>query len=173
MTIIGHIRVIFCLFYQVKTSAIEVAQTVLPKFEIAINSPRDFMPEDKKAHVVVYAKYTHGKPLKGKVDVLVCGYKKSVAINGQEKIEFDIEKDLKYDQKEGYKNYRVFARVIEDLTGLFQEDYTCITINDTYVISAEPQSYVKFKQGNTGSLTVRKILYIDWLINFSFKKCVI
>lgn len=161
MTIIGHIRVIFCLFYQVKTSTIEVAQTVLPKFEIAINSPRDFMPEDKKAHVVVYAKYTHGKPLKGKVDVEVGGYKKSVAINGQEKIEFDIEKDLKYDQKEGYKNYRVFARVIEDLTGLFQEDYTCITINDTYVISAEPQSYVKFKQGNTGSLTVRKILYID------------
>lgn len=149
------------LHFQVETLTIEVAQKVLPKFKIWIESPDTFMPEDKKAHVVVHAKYTHGKPLKGKVDIEVGGCKKSVAINGQVKIEFDIEKELKYDQKEGYKNYRVFATVIEDLTGLFQEDYTSITINDTYVISAEPQSYVKFKQGSTGSLTVRKILYIN------------
>lgn len=110
-----------------KIAVIEVAEYVLPKFEATIESPDHFCIEDGKVRVVVGAKYTHGKPLKGTAIVtvteedLLCdgrrsGYfryrkesrekkqeqlvQKSFAIDGQETVEFDIKNELKFDRND-------------------------------------------------------------------------
>lgn len=155
---------------QVKTATIKVDEYVLPKFEIGIDSPRDFMPEDKKVHVVVRAHYTHGKPIKCTAIVEVETYsqsllKKTVVINGQETIEFDIEKDLKYGQNTFEGMYRVTAKVTENLTGLSQECGIEINVHSSYVIRINSDTQTKFKRGSTAYFTVC-LLYIHRLFNY-------
>lgn len=124
------------------------------------------MPEDGKAHVVVRAKYTHGKPMRGTAVVAVyriCSdqalVKKEVAINGQETIEFDIKKDLKFvENKDRTICYAVKAEVTECVTGLSQTCEMDIKVDSTHVITTNPKNYAKLKRGSTTNLTVCKIV---------------
>lgn len=116
------------------------------------------MPQDKKAHVVVRAHYTNGKPMKGTVLIVIERWynelllKKTVAINGQETIEFDIEKELKFPQFG--ERYKVTAYVTETVTGLSQKCGMMINVCSRYVIYTSPDSCVKFKRGSTANITV-------------------
>ncbi|XP_055314135.1 CD109 antigen-like [Sitodiplosis mosellana] len=144
---------------QVKTATIKVAEYVLPKFKIEIESPGVFMPEDEKAHVVVRAFYTHGMPMKGTVDIAVKEYddpvmEKSVTINGQETIEFDIKNELQFNHTQGWKCYKMEAKVTEDLTGLIQSCKTNIEIETSYDIYTNLKTYVKLEQGTTANITI-------------------
>lgn len=135
-----------------------MAEYVLPKFEIEIDSPDDFTLEDQKAHIVVRAKYTSGKPLRGTAVVTIeddnyygyCGdnesnnkdlVKKTVIIDGKETIEFDIEQELKFgDNKKNkhfnVKYFNVKAEVTETLTGLSQSTQKSFKVHkNTYDIS--------------------------------------
>lgn len=145
-----------------------MAKYVLPKFEIGIDSSADFMPEDKKAHIVVTAKYTHGQPMKGIVIVEVferyeCKaiLEKTVVINGRETIEFDIKRDLKFNHNQiqnVIQFYKVKATVTENITGLSQTCEMDIRVCSAYVIRTNPDFCMKFKQGSTADVTVCLLL---------------
>lgn len=143
-----------------------MAEYVLPKFEAIIESSDHFTLDDEKVRVVVRGKYTHGKPLKGSVTVTVeeeepfgCFRyrreshaskaednfltKKTFNIDGQETIEFDIEKELKFDRSdknrwENVRNFKIKADVTEGLTGLVQSAEKTVKVHlDTYDISTD------------------------------------
>lgn len=137
---------------------------MLPKFEVGIDSPDDFTLADKTAHVIVRAKYTNGKPLRGTAVVTVKKYKylhypglknpvyhpnwknqedlleKTVLVDGQETVEFDIENELKCNEmktKEYFnvKHFNIKLEVTETLTGLSQSTEKAIKVHkDTYNI---------------------------------------
>lgn len=140
-----------------------MAEYVLPKFKVEIDSPGTFMPEDEKALVVVRAKYTHGMPLKGTVAIDVyeprsCEplVKKTVAIDGEKSVEFDIENELKYRQSNGtvFSVFRAKAEITENLTGLSQSCETNIEVGSTYAIRTNPDNHVKFEQESTANINV-------------------
>lgn len=137
----------FYYSFQIKISQIEVAEYVLPRFEAIIESPDDFTLDDGAVRAVIRAKYTHGKPLRGSVTVSITdknnfsthlfGFardnkpndntlvKKTFNIDGKETVEFDIEKELKFERNNSmywqtFKNYKIKADVTEGLTGLVQ-----------------------------------------------------
>lgn len=149
-----------------KIAVIEVAEYVLPKFEAIIDSPDHFTLEDEKVQIVVRATYTHGKALRGSVVITVTeednfGYfryrrvsqvnksedntlvKKTLVIDGQETVEFDIKKELKCDQNKddhyfNVKNFKIKADVTETLTGLSQSTEKTIKVHKhTYEISTD------------------------------------
>lgn len=133
-----------------KIAVIEIAEYVLPKFEVKIESDDHFTIDDQKVVAIIRAKYTHGKPLRGTAVVSISeednfGYfryrrgskakpedaaddasvKKTIVIDGRESIEFDIQNDLKFDRSESnkyfeLKNFKIKAEVTETLTGLSQ-----------------------------------------------------
>lgn len=147
--IIRHIFFYFC-WTQVKIAIVEIAEYVLPKFEVRVESCDHFTIDDQKIHAIIRAKYTHGKPLRGTAVVSISevdnfGYfryarrcsqakkpddddtcvKKTAIIDGQESFEFDIQNELKFDRSESnkyfdLKNFKIKAEVTETLTGLSQ-----------------------------------------------------
>lgn len=151
---------------------------MLPKFDIGIDSPDGFMADDNKLRLVVRANYTHGKPMKGTVVVEVerlfhlysdgrrdtVPAKKTVPINGQEKVEFDVKKELKFDDRRYFKSYYVKAEVTENLTGLSRSCEMTIDVEKSYVIRTNPENNVKFKQGSTAGLTV--CYFINLIVQF-------
>lgn len=145
---------------------IEVAEYVLPKFEATIESSDHFTLDDEKVKIIVRAKYTHGKPLRGSVTVSITEednfgvfrcrrvsevvkpedsslVKKTFNIDGQETVEFDIGKELKYDRSENnqyidVRNFKIKADVTESLTGLSQLAEKEIKVHkNTYNISTD------------------------------------
>lgn len=139
---------------------------MLPKFEAAIDSADHFCLDDEHVKVVVRAKYTHGKELKGTACVMVTeednfGYqryrreshadektdsalvKKTFILNGQETIEFNIKDELKFDRSDSnkyfdVKNVKIKAEVTETLTGLTQSAEKTVKIHkNTYEISTD------------------------------------
>lgn len=138
---------------------IEIAEYILPKFEVKLESDDHFTIDDQKIHAIVRANYTHGKPLSGTAKITISeednfGYfryrkhsraskpddddicvKKTIILDhGQESIEFDIEQELKFDRSESnkyfdLKNFKIKAEVTETLTGLSQCDEKTIKIH--------------------------------------------
>lgn len=136
---------------------------VLPKFKVEIDTPGTVMPEDGKVRVLVRANYTYGMPMKGTVVIeahklhrykrdlpLV---KKTVTINGEKMIEFDIKDELKFCHNKSQMNCYVRAKVTENLTGLSQECEANIEIDSTYEICTSPDD-VKFERGSTANMIV-------------------
>lgn len=50
---------------QKKTKTFEVAEYVLPQFEVKLLAPKYVLYEDPKFTATIDAKYTHGKPING------------------------------------------------------------------------------------------------------------
>lgn len=160
-----------------------MAEYVLPKFEIGFDSPDEFSLADKKAHVIVRAKYTNGKSLRGTAVVSIkdnennkniyyhCQFgsenrvfiEKTITVDGQEKIEFDIKDELKCEESKenktfDMKSFTVKAEVAETLTGLSQ------SVEKTIKIYKEPFNIVtdlnaaRLKKDSTVNVTVRKLM---------------
>lgn len=147
---------------QEKTATIEVAKYVLPKFEVAIESPDYFTFEDEKVAFVVRGKYTHGKPLRGTVIVSVFDENmmgsrmmfihssgqikqpalamKTVIMDGRENVEFDLKHDLKFDKSQWYNDgqIKLKADFTETLTGLTQSTEKMVEISkNAYKITTD------------------------------------
>lgn len=167
-----------------KIAIVEIAEYVLPKFEVAIESCDHFTIDDQKVHVIIRAKYTHGKPLRGTAVVSISeednfGYfryrrcsqakpaddddkcaKKTFTIDGKETIEFDIQNELKFDRSESnnyfdLKNFKIKAEVTETLTGLSQCAERTIKVHkDTYDITTDLRNDA-IKRESTIDLSVR------------------
>lgn len=164
-----------------KIAVIEVAEYVLPKFEATIEGNDHFTLEDEKVIVTIGAKYTHGKPLRGKAIVTIneednFGYfrfrresvasqeenmlvKKTVDIDGLEIIEFNIKDELKYDRSESnrffdVKNFKIDVEVTENLTGLMQSASKMVKVHkNTYDVSSD-LTHAGLKRDSSFDVTV-------------------
>lgn len=143
-----------------------MAEYVLPKFEVSIESPDHFTVKDKTLFAVVRAKYTYGKPLKGKAIVCVTEednfgcfryrresestenrdnalVRKTIDVDGSGQLEFDIEKELKYDRSESNRYYsvrkfKINVELVENLTGLTQSTEKTIKVHrNAYEVSTD------------------------------------
>uniref|UniRef100_A0A336LNM3 CD109 antigen n=1 Tax=Culicoides sonorensis TaxID=179676 RepID=A0A336LNM3_CULSO len=114
-----------------QTKTVEVAEYVLPKFEVTIDTPPHGVFKDGKIRATVRSKYTYGKPVKGEATIsayptLYIGSvqpfiqdaiaRKVVPIDGKATVEFDIKEELKLDQ-EYERDVIIEAIVEEELTG--------------------------------------------------------
>lgn len=120
-----------------------MAEYVLPKYEVIVDSTKDITFKDGKIRATVRAKYTYGKPVKGQATVsaypiLWLGsvqpfindniVRKSVQVDGKGTVEFDIKDELKLEGD--YERYvNIEAIFEEDLTGRRQNGSTQITIH--------------------------------------------
>lgn len=174
---------------------LEIAEYVLPKFEVKVESDENFTIDDKNVCAIIRAKYTHGKPLRGtavvsiseenhygcfrfrrhtsanKADDDETGVKKTFIFDGQESVEFDIEKELKYDRNDGdnyysrSKTFKIKAEVTETLTGLSQSAEKTITIHkDTYDITSDLRNDA-LKRDSTAALSVSWPVYFYTFIS--------
>lgn len=114
----------------------DVAEYVLPKFEVSIDSNPNVTFKDGKIRATVNAKYTFGKIAKGNatvtaevVDQYSCGnfgwhqapaaikIEKTVEVDGKKFVEFDIENDLKIIDTASEKTIKLVASFKEELSG--------------------------------------------------------
>lgn len=125
------------------TKSFEVAEYVLPKYEVIVDSNPHATFKDGKIRATVRAKYTYGKPVKGQVTVsaypvlwlgavqpFVQDYivRKVIEVDGKGSTEFDIREELKIEGD--YERYvNIEAIFEEELTGRRQNGSTQITIH--------------------------------------------
>ncbi|XP_053136283.1 CD109 antigen [Hemicordylus capensis] len=130
--------------YQIFT----VMEYVLPKFEVFLTTPQYYSPKDENFSGTVTAKYTYGKPVKGKVTISCfispvysrkIDITKTLEINGNVNFTFDhLEmKNITYINL--YENYlmpiEVIAVVTETLTGISQNaSATIFTRHVDYIL---------------------------------------
>lgn len=108
----------------------EVADYVLPKFDVTIDTPKHQYYQQGKLRATIRTKYTYGKPVKGEVTVSVYPKtygsfqpfvsnliaRKVMEIDGKAFVEFDIDEELHY--KEDYEQAVVMEAIVEEsLTG--------------------------------------------------------
>lgn len=108
----------------------EVAEYVLPKFEVTVTAPKDSTYSDKTLRINVKALYTYGKNVKGVVVVAISQpnyswnptpqptiVQKQVAIDGSAYVEFDLASELQVNPQNWQDDFDVTASVTEELTG--------------------------------------------------------
>ncbi|XP_076182301.1 CD109 antigen isoform X1 [Ptiloglossa arizonensis] len=120
----------------------EVAEYVLPNFEVTIDAPKHFTFKDSKITATIHAKYTYGKPVKGEVTVtaypdIFSGViqpiyqqpvRKVLPIDGKVTVDFDILSELKL--TDDYERpVMIDVAVEESLTGRRQNTSMQITLH--------------------------------------------
>jgi CD109 antigen len=125
------------------TKNFEVAEYVLPKYEVIVDTDPHVTFKDGKIRATVRAKYTYGKPVKGQATisaypVLWLGavqpfiqdniVRKVIQVDGKGSAEFDIRSELKIEGD--YERYiNIEAIFEEELTGRTQNGSTQITLH--------------------------------------------
>uniref|UniRef100_A0A8D2Q9Q0 CD109 molecule n=1 Tax=Varanus komodoensis TaxID=61221 RepID=A0A8D2Q9Q0_VARKO len=109
---------------------------MLSKFEVFLTTPLHYSPKDTSFNGTVTAKYTYGKPVKGKVTLaffpLYYGKKRTITktleINGSVNFALDsLEmKNITYIDWEEYMPVEITAVVTESLTGISQNSSTTV-----------------------------------------------
>ncbi|XP_034490951.1 CD109 antigen isoform X4 [Drosophila innubila] len=123
-----------------ETKSFEVAKYVLPKFQVVVESAKDIAKQDGVLKATIRAKYTYGKPVKGKATVSISpNYSyyspsgnsleqtKTVDVDGKGHVEFtlsDMELQSAYNPP-----LKVFAEVTEELTGNKQNASTTVNLH--------------------------------------------
>ncbi|XP_037033232.1 CD109 antigen-like [Bradysia coprophila] len=135
---------------QVKTFKLQVAEYVLPKFTVEIESPDYFIRDDEKFSVSIRAKYTNGKSVRGTAAVSVAKKNmfrtpiqaakydkmltlKTVAMNGKVTVEFDVQKEIFLPSDLGsraylHNSYEIRAEFMETLAGSSQKVEKAVTV---------------------------------------------
>lgn len=118
--------------------AFEVAEYVLPKFEVTVSAPKDLTYSDQAVRLTVNAKYTYGENVKGTALVSVTSQawsatpaapiiERKADINGNGFVEFQMA-DLKVSSQNWQDSFNVKASFTESLTGKVLEGTTTLTI---------------------------------------------
>lgn len=159
---------------EIKTKEIEVAEYVLPKFDVTIDAPTEFSAKNGKIRAIIRSKYTYGKLVKGEAIVSLTpsssysygmhsqskdSILKTIPIDGKGSVEFDVENDLKleFSQYTREKNYELKATVIEELTGRNQSASKYITIHQTRYKFESQQLKNEFSPGLPITFSVSEI----------------
>ncbi|XP_055641122.1 thioester-containing protein 1 allele R1-like isoform X6 [Toxorhynchites rutilus septentrionalis] len=144
-----------------KTQEFEVDEYVLPKFEVSVESPGITTFKDGSVKVIVRAKYTYGKPVKG--EATVSAYpdfrfhyvqpferdvitRKTVPIDGKGSVQFDLRSEIKL-EGDYTRDIVVEAIVEEELTGRKQNTTAKFTIHDKRYKMELIKNSDKFKPG--------------------------
>ncbi|XP_059619137.1 CD109 antigen-like isoform X4 [Phlebotomus argentipes] len=139
---------------------IEVAEYVLPKFEVTIDTPQFATFKDGKLRFTVRSKYTYGKPVKGEATISVYprffgSYQPFVSdlisrkvskIDGKTSVEFDIQDELKF-KEDWQRDITVEAVVEEELTNRKQNTSKTVTLYRTRYEVELIKSSDRFKAG--------------------------
>ncbi|XP_032591779.2 CD109 antigen [Drosophila grimshawi] len=120
-----------------ETKSFEVAKYVLPKFEVIVESAKDVAIQDGVIKATIRAKYTYGKPVKGKATVSLkpndaylddadgrMDQIKSIDIDGKAHIEFPLQPNSR-----STPPLEIFAVVTEDLTGRQHNSSTIVNLH--------------------------------------------
>lgn len=147
---------------------------------MTILSDDHFTINEHKVRATIQAKYTHGKPLRGTVVVSISDrenpgcfiyrehrsdddemcIRKTIPIDGQGSVEFDIQNELKFDRSENnkyfdWKNFTLQAEVTETLTGLSQSAEKSIKIHkNTYNITTDLSTMYRLNRDSSVDMTV-------------------
>lgn len=171
---------------EIKTKEIEVAEYVLPKFEVSIDSPADVSAKDGKIRAIIRSKYTFGKLVKGEAVVSLTpnhfkqrsgnngGVLKTVNIDGKGTVEFDIENELRTSFSE-YKTceYELKAIVVEELTGRNQSATKTVTVHQSrYKITPTGLSH-KFLPGLPLTFSVNFVKFAHYKMTLQLISCFI
>uniref|UniRef100_A0A1A9W1S9 TEP1-F n=1 Tax=Glossina brevipalpis TaxID=37001 RepID=A0A1A9W1S9_9MUSC len=121
-----------------KTTKFEVAKYVLPKFSVDIDTVTDMAITESHLKMTIRAKYTYGKPVKGKATVHVSPVNLEITtdLNGKSHLQFNLRKQLDIIVQNGYSwQLKVFAVVEEELTGNRQNSTVNINLHRSpYII---------------------------------------
>lgn len=131
---------------EVKKYKFEVAEYILPKFDVTIDTPKHQYFQDGKIRATIRTKYTYGRPVKGEVTVAV--YPKTYGsfqpfannlitrkvskIDGKAYFDFDIAKELNV--KEDYEQAMIMEAIVE-------EEFTGRKQNTTYDLFLHKSKY--------------------------------
>lgn len=116
---------------QSKRKQFEVAEYVLPKFEVTVSAPKDLTYSDSLVRVTVTGKYTYGENVKGTALVSITSQawsatpalplvERKVEVNGNGYAEFQLS-ELKVNPKNWQDSFDVKASLTENLTGSFKQ----------------------------------------------------
>lgn len=168
-----------------KIAVIEVAEYILPTLEVFIESDDHFTLEDKKVQAYIRAEYPNGKPVKGKATINVIeednfGYfryrresqctnpeetallKRIIDIDGRTLIEYDIERELKFDRSEknmyfDVKNFKISVDVTESVNGFTESAEKTVKVHkNTYDVTTDLTSDA-LKRDSTVDVMVNSI----------------
>ncbi|XP_037884019.1 CD109 antigen-like [Glossina fuscipes] len=127
------------------TKEFEIAKYVLPKFSVDIDTVTDLVITENFLKATVRAKYTYGKPVKGKATVRVSpvNLEKTIDVNGKGHVEFDLQKELKSALKGGF--VEIFAVVQEELTDNRQNNTIIVNLHSSQYTIKVPNAVREFE----------------------------
>uniref|UniRef100_A0A1B0BJ29 TEP1-F n=1 Tax=Glossina palpalis gambiensis TaxID=67801 RepID=A0A1B0BJ29_9MUSC len=127
------------------TKEFEVAKYVLPKFSVDIDTVTDLVITENFLKATVRAKYTYGKPVKGKATVRVSpvNLEKTIDVNGKGHVEFDLQKELKSALKGGF--VEIFVVVQEELTDNRQNNTIIVNLHSSQYTIKVPNAVREFE----------------------------
>ncbi|XP_049951328.1 CD109 antigen-like isoform X5 [Schistocerca serialis cubense] len=140
--VLGDWNIVVNVLDQTFSKTFQVAEYVLPKFEVTIDVPPYVTFKNSKVAAVVHAKYTYGKPVKGEATVTMYPnyfssilqpafqnpVRKVVTIDGKAVVEFDPAKELNLND-EYARNVQFEVAVEEALTGRRQNNSAQVTVH--------------------------------------------
>lgn len=132
------------------TKQFEVAEYVLPKFELTIDTSPDANCMDDKIVATVKAKYTFGKIAKGNATITAKGSRtvtKTIEVNGKKNVEFDLKEELGIVKSHSECTVDLFATFTEELSGKEQNAIGKVQIHVTPHKIRFEKSGEKFKPG--------------------------
>lgn len=124
-----------------ETKSFEVAKYVLPKFEVIVETDKDVVAADGVVKATIRAKYTYGKPVKGKATVSLShspswyapednfNQNKTIDINGKGHVEFTGDLMGSHTGSYHVPSLKMFAEVTEELTGNKQNASATINLH--------------------------------------------
>jgi CD109 antigen len=146
----------------------EVAEYILPKFQVIVEANPHVTFSDEKIRATVSGKYTFGKLAKGKATVTAkvvqnrFGYGmpnqaqkvvKTVDVDGKKDVEFDIKQELKISDTDSEISVDIEATFMEELSGREHSGSTSVLIHKTPHKLDIVKSNEKIKPGLPYSIT--------------------
>ncbi|XP_037047883.1 CD109 antigen-like [Bradysia coprophila] len=157
---------------ETKKKLFEIAEYVLPKYQVIIDTDKDVTFNDGQIRVTVRAKYTYGKPVRGQAVVSVSNNRyfynsvttgilcsRTISLDGKGYVEFDMKDDLKTTD-DYQRKFDIEAVVTEDLTGRTQTGKASVRIHKYKFTIATVDAQNSYKPGLPSKLAI-KVAYHD------------
>ncbi|XP_013108377.2 thioester-containing protein 1 allele R1 isoform X3 [Stomoxys calcitrans] len=136
-----------------KEYTFKVEKYVLPKFSVHIENDRHVAKTNKRLKITVYGKYTYGKFVRGKVDVLLRKTPESYYDVFNKNVEIsdgEVKADVLFDMRElqhGAKYY-IYATLTENLTNINATAESEVYIENKSFNIFVPESGIEFRDNN-------------------------
>ncbi|KAJ8680026.1 hypothetical protein QAD02_015813 [Eretmocerus hayati] len=172
--VLGDWEIVANIGNQTFKKGIQVAEYVLPKFEVTIDSSPHATFKEGKIAVIVHAKYTYGKPVKGEATITAFPdiyspvlqpvfqepIRKIVKIDGKAVVDFDIVDDLRVTDDDYRRPVVIEVAVEEAVTGRRQNASLQITLHKHKYSMELLRSAEYYKPGLKYTATL-KVAYHD------------